>query len=100
VSEAYPNQRIYEKCKFKCAYCGIDGSKNFTTFWHANFNVDHIKPISKGGADTDENKVLACRACNLYKGSTDCNSIAEATQVVEKKRAQAEAWYNKHVLQI
>ena len=100
LSAAYPNQRIYERCGFKCAYCGIDGSKSFETFWHANFNVDHIKPLSKGGLDTDENKVLACRACNLYKGVTDCNSIAEAIEVVLRKKAQAEAWYKKHVLKL
>lgn len=98
MKEAYPNQGIYERYGFKCAYCGIDGSNNFEVFWLANFNIDHIKPVSKGGTDADENKALACRACNLYKGAADCNTIEEARQIVAQKKAQAEAWYKTYVL--
>jgi 5-methylcytosine-specific restriction endonuclease McrA len=31
-------------------------------------NIDHILPRSRGGADTWENLVTACRVCNLRKG--------------------------------
>jgi 5-methylcytosine-specific restriction endonuclease McrA len=43
----------------KCVYCG--SSKNLT--------VDHIRPKSKGGTDTADNLVTACRPCNQAKGS-------------------------------
>ena len=31
-------------------------------------NIDHVLPRSRGGADTWENLVTACRVCNLRKG--------------------------------
>lgn len=35
-----------------------------------NFHVDHIHPISKGGAEWDlDNLELSCPTCNLKKGS-------------------------------
>jgi 5-methylcytosine-specific restriction endonuclease McrA len=43
----------------KCVYCG--SSENLT--------VDHIRPKSKGGTDTADNLVTACRPCNQAKGS-------------------------------
>jgi 5-methylcytosine-specific restriction endonuclease McrA len=33
-----------------------------------DLNIDHILPRSRGGMDTWENLVTACRVCNLRKG--------------------------------
>ena len=44
---------------YKCVYCG--SSENLT--------VDHVRPKSKGGTDTADNLVTACRPCNQAKGS-------------------------------
>jgi len=98
--EVYPHQRIYERDNFKCRYCGWDGRKDFESWFIANFNVDHIKPKSLGGTDDDDNLVLACRACNLYKGKFECNTIDDAIKVVNERKAIAEAWYRKHVLKL
>ena len=43
----------------KCVYCG--SSENLT--------VDHVRPRTKGGTDTADNLVTACRPCNQAKGS-------------------------------
>ena len=43
----------------KCVYCG--SSENLT--------IDHVRPKSKGGTDTADNCVTACRPCNQAKGS-------------------------------
>ena len=43
----------------KCVYCG--SSENLT--------VDHVRPKSKGGTDTADNLVTACRPCNQAKGA-------------------------------
>lgn len=32
--------------------------------------IDHIIPISRGGADTIQNKALLCRGCNQEKADT------------------------------
>ena len=98
MSDQYPDQSIYERDKFTCQYCGLDASKNFETWWHANLNIDHIQPKSRGGTNDETNLVVACRACNLYKGSTPCRSLDEAKKVVSEKRAQAERWFKKYVL--
>lgn len=98
MKEEYPYQYIFERDNFTCKYCGLDASKNFATWWLANFNIDHIKPKKHGGTDDYSNLVLSCRACNLYKGGTLCNSLEEAKEVVAKQRAQAENWFNKYVL--
>jgi len=96
--ESYPYQRIYERDNYTCQYCGWDGASDFDKWFIANFNIDHVKPVSSSGTDEDSNLVLACRSCNLYKGKIDCNSLEEARAVVRRKRGEAEAWYRKHVV--
>ncbi len=100
VKETYPNQRIYERDNFKCKYCGWDGLKDFDSWFIANFNVDHIKPKKFDGNEDDSNLVLACRACNSYKASFDCNSIEEAKELINRRKAIAENWYRKNVLKL
>ena len=54
-----------EKAKLKagccCAYCGSP----------ENLSVDHLIPQIKGGANSADNSVFACRRCNSSKGSSD-----------------------------
>jgi 5-methylcytosine-specific restriction endonuclease McrA len=47
-----------DKC---CVYCGSN----------KNLQLDHIIPRKKGGADSGDNLVLACRTCNASKNDTD-----------------------------
>lgn len=42
----------------KCAYCGSSGK----------VEMDHIVPISRGGAHHESNVVPCCRSCNASKG--------------------------------
>lgn len=42
-----------------CQYCGASNARH----------VDHIMPLSKGGADALENVTLACAGCNLRKSA-------------------------------
>ena len=44
-----------------CEFCGSDQDLSF----------DHIIPHSRGGPDSAENLVLACRHCNGSKGGED-----------------------------
>jgi hypothetical protein len=43
------------------------------------FEVEHIVPTSRGGADHESNLALACRACNLYK-SDQLSGVDEVTR--------------------
>lgn len=47
-----------------CEYCGS----------FENLSWDHLIPRSKGGPDTADNHVLACKSCNSSKG---CRGIYE-----------------------
>lgn len=45
----------------QCQYC----ARRLPT---RELNIDHVLPRSRGGSDSWENLVTACRACNLRKG--------------------------------
>ena len=48
---------------FRCGYCGIT-----ETDAGSELTVDHFQPTSRGGADTPDNWVYCCFACNVAKG--------------------------------
>ncbi len=52
----------------RCQYCGAQvNSKTMT--------VDHVVPRSRGGGNTWENCVLACRRCNTRKGNQPLDKV-------------------------
>ena len=53
-------QRVYEKYGGRCAYCG-------QPITYKEMQVEHMEPLAKGGADSEENYMPACRICNHYK---------------------------------
>jgi hypothetical protein len=60
VNRHYP--RVAERANHRCEYCHApEAVFNFP------FEVEHVVPVSCGGADEDDNRALACRACNLFK---------------------------------
>ena len=52
--------QIFERDRYKCAYCG----KQLTRF---TATLDHIKPVSDGGDNSYDNVTTACLACNSEK---------------------------------
>ena len=49
--------RIFLRDNYTCQYCGsLD-----------KIECDHIQPFSKGGEETDNNLITACRTCNRKK---------------------------------
>jgi len=60
----YPltNRALFARDQHLCLYCG----KNF---FDSELTRDHIVPTSRGGKDTWENVVAACRRCNQHKGN-------------------------------
>lgn len=53
-------KRIFARDHFRCSYCGQHGGR---------LECDHIVPVARGGAHSDDNLTTACRACNRSKGS-------------------------------
>jgi hypothetical protein len=59
------------------------------------FDVDHIIPDARGGADVDSNWALACHSCNLHKASrTSARDPATGDEVrLFNPRAD---WWHQH----
>lgn len=47
------------KHKGKCVYCGSTDT----------IQIDHVRPVSRGGSDDITNLVPACQSCNKAKGA-------------------------------
>ena len=61
--------KVLNRDAYTCAYCGDTANE-----------VDHIWPKSKGGEDTLDNLVAACRRCNiLKKDKTDTVFLGSAS---------------------
>ena len=57
-----PNRRnIFLRDNYSCAYCEKQLEQH-------ELSVDHILPKSRGGKETWENLVTACKVCNCLKG--------------------------------
>ncbi len=50
------------RAKHRCEYCGAP-----EVVFNFPFEIEHIVPLARDGADADYNRALACRSCNLYK---------------------------------
>lgn len=68
---------VYTKGNFECAYCKRKFTKpkewNETCAIHDGemfLEIDHIKPLSKGGSDKIENKQSLCQKCNNIKSDS------------------------------
>lgn len=54
------NAALFRRDGQICLYCG-------NGFRHGDLSRDHIRPISRGGTDTWNNVVTACKRCNNHK---------------------------------
>lgn len=53
---------IASRARWRCEYCLAPEA-----LFNSQFEVDHIQPRERGGADEDWNLALACRSCNGSK---------------------------------
>lgn len=53
-------RQVLEKFNHRCAYCGVKSD---------HLTIDHVVPVSRGGADTVANVVPACQHCNSAKNA-------------------------------
>lgn len=70
---------LFKRDSFKCQYCGASAPDVL-------LQVDHIKPISKGGTDDLTNLITACADCNVGKR----DKTLDDKSVIAKQRAQLE----------
>lgn len=68
-AEKFDPIEILERDRWRCGLCGCATPKAKRGTYDANApELDHIIPISTGGAHVRANVQCACRACNLSKG--------------------------------
>jgi 5-methylcytosine-specific restriction endonuclease McrA len=61
VSIRLTRRNVMFRDAHECQYCGRRPPLR-------DLNIDHVLPRSRGGGDSWENLVTACRGCNLRKG--------------------------------
>jgi 5-methylcytosine-specific restriction endonuclease McrA len=59
----YTRAEVFARWDGQCAYCDAPAE-----------HLDHVQPLSRGGADAAHNLLPACAPCNLSKGA---KSLAE-----------------------
>lgn len=70
---------VFKRDKFTCQYCGSSAPDVI-------LEVDHIKPVAKGGTNDLMNLVTSCRDCN--RGKQD-KVLSDSTSVkVQRKRLE------------
>ena len=68
--------RVLERAKGCCAYC-----LSQEQYSPDSFAVEHIIPLSRGGANTLENLAFACQGCNNRK-YTNTEAVDPVTQAI------------------
>ena len=61
ITEATQNQ-VRQRAKLLCEYCHASEQ-----WQYVSFTVDHVTPLTKGGASSIDNLALACFHCNRQK---------------------------------
>jgi 5-methylcytosine-specific restriction endonuclease McrA len=66
-------KNLFRRNEFRCQYCGRKD---------VALTLDHVMPKSRGGEESWENLVAACKPCNTKKGN---RALAEAGMTMLKK---------------
>ena len=81
---------IFKRDEFVCQYCGKRPPEII-------LEVDHIIPRIKGGTDTIENLITACKECNSGKGKHNLKEVPKSAKIsskeLEEKSKQLNALY-------
>jgi 5-methylcytosine-specific restriction endonuclease McrA len=87
-------QRILERDRYRCQYCGLDGLASFEN--SLIMTVDFVHPRARKGKKASENLVSACRPCNVIKGHRVFKTFEEAKTYVMWRRGELQKeWEGK-----
>ena len=68
---------VFKRDKFTCQYCGASAPDVI-------LQIDHIKPVSKGGTNDIMNLVTSCRDCNSGKSNRELSD--DSAIKIQKQR--------------
>lgn len=69
-------ENVYKRDNYECVYCGASNIKLLT--------LDHVIPQSKGGPNSWDNLVTACKFCNSEKADLTLEEFGK--EIPEPKR--------------
>lgn len=69
----YSRKQVFEKTCGKYIYCGLP----FKDEKDPRFTIEHLIPISKGGADEPGNAYPCCMNCNVRRGNKELKDWLE-----------------------
>jgi HNH endonuclease len=81
---------IAERANHRCEYCHAP-----ELVFNFPFEVEHIIPLSRKGADDEANLALACRSCNLRKGTRISGVAPDSNTEVRFFQPRQNQW-NEH----
>ncbi len=85
MNPRYPEVAL--RAGHRCEYCRApEAVFNFP------FEVEHIIPVSRGGADAEANWALACRSCNLRKAAHVNGIDPESQTIVRLFHPREDRW--------
>jgi hypothetical protein len=79
--------QVHTRAEGRCEYCQTPEELTVTTF-----ELDHIVPLSAGGATALDNLCLACPACNRYKAARQSMPDPETGQSVPLYHPWQQEW--------
>lgn len=68
IGEPFTNAEIFDRDGWICQLCGWKVDPEVKWPHPRSASLDHVVPLSKGGAHSRENTSLACLECNVRKG--------------------------------
>ena len=78
---------IASRANHRCEYCHAP-----ELIFNFPFEVEHIIPISRRGVDNEVNLALACRSCNLRKGTRISGIDPDSNTEVRFFHPRQELW--------
>ncbi|MEH2213425.1 HNH endonuclease [Nostoc sp.] len=78
---------IAGRANHRCEYCQAP-----EVVFNFPFEVEHIIPISRQGANNKANLALACRSCNLRKGTRISGTLPDSNTEVRLFHPRENQW--------
>lgn len=78
---------IATRANHRCEYCQVP-----EVVFNFPFEVEHIIPISQQGSDHESNLALACRSCNLRKGSRISGTLPDSNVEIQFFHPRENQW--------
>ncbi|MBD2742334.1 HNH endonuclease signature motif containing protein [Coleofasciculus sp. FACHB-1120] len=78
---------VADHAAHQCEYCHAP-----ELVFNFPFEVEHIVPLYRGGADAEFNLALACRSCNLRKGTRISGVEPESNTPIRLFHLRQDQW--------